>query len=134
MRLRNYTIRWISAETFLIAPSLTCCRSAKKRERCMSVSVSTHSTRRGKMSENNWFRSAVVGALSVAFLCLACDSAIAQRDQRERNSINREERGLSCNDNWSGDRASHCLIKEQTIAEIEGIIIVDGKINCRVTG
>jgi hypothetical protein len=64
---------------------------------------------------------------------MAYGSALAQRNERERNSINREERGLSCNDNWGGDRASTCLIKEQTIASTGGVITVDGKMNGGVT-
>jgi hypothetical protein len=71
--------------------------------------------------------------LLAAFLCLACDSAIAQRNERERNSVSREERGLSCNDNWGGDRPSRCLVKEQMIAATGGIITVDGRQNGGVT-
>jgi Putative adhesin len=85
------------------------------------------------MSENNWFRSVFALVFLAVFLCLVCDSARAQRSERERNSISREDRGLSCNDNWGGDRASHCLIKEQTIAATGGILTVDGRKNGGVT-
>ncbi len=80
------------------------------------------------MSENNWLKSTI---LLAAILCLACGSAVAQRSERERGA--REERGLACNDNWGGDHASHCVIKEQTIAASGGTVIVDGKKNGGVT-
>jgi DUF4097 and DUF4098 domain-containing protein YvlB len=57
-----------------------------------------------------------------AILCFICISAFAQRTERE-------ERGLTCNDNWNSDRASHCVIKEQTIPASGGMITVDGKKN-----
>ena len=80
------------------------------------------------MSENNWLRYTIL--LSVA-LCLACGSAVAQRGEREDRG--KEERGLSCNDNWGGDRASHCVIKEQMVAATGGTITVDGRKNGGVT-
>lgn len=82
------------------------------------------------MFDNNRLRSTIIVA---AILCLVCGSAVAQRGERERNSISRGERGLSCNDNWSGDRGSHCLIKEQMIAATGGTITVDGRKNGGVT-
>jgi DUF4097 and DUF4098 domain-containing protein YvlB len=69
--------------------------------------------------------------LSLALLRLACGPALAQRGGREDRS--KEERGLSCNDNWGGDRASHCVIKEQTVAATGGTITVDGRKNGGVT-
>jgi DUF4097 and DUF4098 domain-containing protein YvlB len=57
-----------------------------------------------------------------AILCLISISALAQRTERD-------ERGLTCNDNWNGNRASHCVIKEQTIPAGGGMITVDGKKN-----
>ncbi|HZF37370.1 MAG TPA: hypothetical protein VE715_00975 [Blastocatellia bacterium] len=69
--------------------------------------------------------------LSLAILCLACGSAFAQRGGRGDGG--KEERELSCNDNWGGDRASHCVIKEQMVAATGGMIIVDGKMNGGVT-
>lgn len=40
-----------------------------------------------------------------------------------------QEKGLSCDDNWSnGDRAGHCVMKEQTLAST-GSLAVDGKKN-----
>ncbi|HKC85907.1 MAG TPA: hypothetical protein VKG02_08040, partial [Blastocatellia bacterium] len=79
------------------------------------------------MSENNWLRSTVAGILLSAALGLACGTAVAQRGEREDRG--KEERGLSCNDNWSGDRASHCSIKEQMVAATGGTITVDGRMN-----
>lgn len=81
------------------------------------------------MSKNNSLRSTIVGILSSAILCLACSSAVAQRGERS----GKEDRELSCNDNWGGDRASHCLIKEQTVAATGGTIAVDGRKNGGVT-
>jgi DUF4097 and DUF4098 domain-containing protein YvlB len=83
------------------------------------------------MSKNNLRRSTVAGILSLAILCLACDSTFAQRGGREDRG--KEERGLSCGDNWGGDRASHCVIKEQTVAATGGTITVDGRKNGGVT-
>jgi Putative adhesin len=83
------------------------------------------------MSKNNLRRSTVAGILSLAILCLACDSTFAQRGGREDRG--KEERSLSCNDNWGGDRASHCVIKEQTVAATGGTITVDGRKNGGVT-
>src|SRR5215468_9470431 len=87
------------------------------------------------MSKNNSPRYTVgytvAGILSLALLCLACGSAFAQRGGREDRG--KEERGLSCNDNWGGDRASHCVIKEQTVAATTGTITVDGRKNGGVT-
>jgi DUF4097 and DUF4098 domain-containing protein YvlB len=60
---------------------------------------------------------------------LAGGSVFAQRSDRERSSVQRENRGFSCDGNWNGDRAGRCLIKEQTIASTGGIITVDGKMN-----
>ncbi|MGH9767307.1 MAG: DUF4097 family beta strand repeat-containing protein [Blastocatellia bacterium] len=85
------------------------------------------------MSENNLLRSTIAGILLSAILCLACGLAVAQRGGREREDRDKEERGLSCNDNWGGDRASHCLIKEQMIAVTGGTIMVDGRMNGGVT-
>jgi hypothetical protein len=82
------------------------------------------------MSENNWLKSSI---LLAAVLCLACGSAVAQRGNRDRGDYGGEQRGLSCNDNWGGDRASHCLIKEQAIAATGGTITVDGRKNGGVT-
>ena len=45
----------------------------------------------------------------------------------------REEKGLNCESGWNGDRASRCVIKEQTIPGAGGIITVDGKKNGGVT-
>jgi hypothetical protein len=78
------------------------------------------------MSENKWFKHLIVLA---AVLCLAYNSAIAQRDRGDQGDRSKEERGLSCNDNWNSDRASHCVIKEQMIAATGGTIVVDGKKN-----
>jgi DUF4097 and DUF4098 domain-containing protein YvlB len=60
-------------------------------------------------------------AVLLAFLCLASTPHFAQRSEKE-------ERGLNCNQNWNSDRASHCVIKEQTIPA-SGAIDVDGKKN-----
>jgi len=81
------------------------------------------------MSENNWLKGAI---LMAAVLCLACGSAVAQRSGRDHGD-HKEDRGLSCNDNWGGDRASHCVIKEQAITATGGTITVDGKKNGGVT-
>ncbi len=62
--------------------------------------------------------------LSLAVVCLAGVSTFAQRERGER-----DERGLSCNDNWNGDRPSRCVVKEQTIPAVSGVITVDGKTN-----
>jgi hypothetical protein len=86
------------------------------------------------MSKNNSLRSkiaGVAGILSSVILCLACGSAVAQRGEREDRG--KEERRLSCNDNWGGDRASHCVIKEQTVTATGGTITVDGRKNGGVT-
>lgn len=83
------------------------------------------------MSENNRFRSAIAGGMLAAILCLACNSVVAQRG--DRGDSPKEERGLSCNDNWGGDRPSHCVIKELTVAATGGVITVDGKMNGGVT-
>jgi hypothetical protein len=69
--------------------------------------------------------------LSLALLCLACGPALAQRGGREDRG--KEERELSCNDNRGGDRGSHCVIKEQTVATAGGTIAVDGRMNGGVT-
>ena len=47
----------------------------------------------------------------------------------------RTERGLSCDNNWSGWRKGegHCEIKEQTLPATGGVIKVDGKRNGGVT-
>lgn len=82
------------------------------------------------MSKNNLLRYPVAGILLSASLCLACDSSFAQRGGREDRG--KEERGLSCNDNSGGDRASHCVIKEQMVAA-GGAITVDGRLNGGVT-
>ena len=81
------------------------------------------------MSKNKWLMYSVAGVL--AFLCLACSSAVAQRG--ERGGQAKEERELSCNDNWNGDRPSYCMIKEQMIAASGGTITVDGRMNGGVT-
>src|SRR5262247_1278127 len=87
------------------------------------------------MSKNNSPRYTVgytvAGILSLALLCLACGPALAQRGGREDRG--KEERELSCNDNWGGDRGSHCVIKEQTVAPTGGTINVDGRKNGGVT-
>src|SRR5215467_10798331 len=83
------------------------------------------------MSKNNSFRPAVAGILSLAILCLACGPSFAQRAGRDDR--NKEERELSCNDNNRGDRGSHCMIKEETVAATGGTITVDGKMNGGVT-
>jgi DUF4097 and DUF4098 domain-containing protein YvlB len=88
------------------------------------------------MPKNNLVRSTVAGILSSAILCLACGSVGAQRSGREdrvKEDRAKEERGLSCNDNWGGDRASHCVIKEQLVAATGGTITIDGKQNGGVT-
>ncbi|HZS04892.1 MAG TPA: DUF4097 family beta strand repeat-containing protein [Blastocatellia bacterium] len=64
--------------------------------------------------------------LITAVFCFAGVSVFAQREER-----NREDRGLSCDDNW-GDRdgrRSHCEMKEQTIAATGSRISVDGRQN-----
>ncbi len=79
------------------------------------------------MSHNRWLK---ITMLITAILCLACNSAMAQRDRSDQREQSKEERGLSCNDgNWNSDRATHCLIKEQMIAATGGTIVVDGKQN-----
>ncbi|MBO0859265.1 MAG: hypothetical protein J2P21_12445 [Chloracidobacterium sp.] len=83
------------------------------------------------MSKNNSFSSAVAGILSLAILSLACGPAFAQRAGREDR--NKEERELSCSDNNNGDRGSHCMIKEETVAAAGGTITVDGRVNGGVT-
>ena len=87
------------------------------------------------MSKNNSPRYTVgytvAGILSLALLCLACGPTFAQRGGREDRG--KEERGLSCNDNRGGDRGSHCVIKEQTVAATGGTITVDGRMNGGVT-
>lgn len=57
--------------------------------------------------------------LSVMFATLSL-SAFAQKD--------REEKAMSCDSNWNGDRASHCVIQEQTTGAA-GTITVDGRKN-----
>ncbi len=81
------------------------------------------------MSKNNSLRYTVAVILSLAMLCLACGPVAAQRGER----AGKEERGLSCNDNWNSDRPSHCVIKEQTVAATSGAITVDGGRNGGVT-
>ncbi len=83
------------------------------------------------MSKNNSPGYTVAGILSLALLCLACGPALAQRGGREDRG--KEERELSCNDNRGGDRGSHCVIKEQTVAATGGMITVDGRKNGGVT-
>ncbi|MCI0391210.1 MAG: DUF4097 family beta strand repeat-containing protein [Acidobacteria bacterium] len=83
------------------------------------------------MSEDKWLKSTTAGILLSATLCLACGSVVAQRGDREDRG--KEERGLSCNDNWGGDRASHCVMKEQMVAATGGTITVDGRQNGGVT-
>jgi DUF4097 and DUF4098 domain-containing protein YvlB len=60
--------------------------------------------------------------LSAMLLSLTSMVALAQRE---------ESRGsLSCRDNWSNERlASHCEIKEQSLAPTGGVIAVDGRKN-----
>src|SRR5262249_60339839 len=84
------------------------------------------------MSEKNWLRFTVAGILLSATLCLACGSVVAQRGRSEDRG--KEERGLSCNDNWGGDRASNCVIKEQTVAAAGGTITVESRKNGGGTG
>jgi hypothetical protein len=83
------------------------------------------------MSEEKWLNFTISGILLSATLCLACGPVVAQRGEREDRV--KVARGLSCNDNWGGDRASHCVIKEQMIAATGGTITVDGKTNGGVT-
>jgi DUF4097 and DUF4098 domain-containing protein YvlB len=83
------------------------------------------------MSEDKWLRTTITGITLSAILCLACASAVAQRGEREDRG--KEDRGLSCNDNWGGDRPSHCVMKEQKIAATGGTITVDGRMNGGVT-
>jgi DUF4097 and DUF4098 domain-containing protein YvlB len=83
------------------------------------------------MKKNSLLGATVAGILSMAILCFACSSVVAQRSQREDRG--KEERGLSCNDNWNGDRPSHCVIKEQQVAATGGVITVDGRKNGGVT-
>ncbi len=71
------------------------------------------------------------GIMLSATLCFVCESASAQRAQRDDRG--KEERGLSCSDNWGGDRASYCVMKEQKIAATGGTITVDGRTNGGVT-
>jgi len=83
------------------------------------------------MFENKWLRYTTAGIMLSASLCLACGSVVAQRGEREDRS--KEDRGLSCNDNWGGDRPSHCVMKEQMVAATGGTITVDGRMNGGVT-
>jgi len=83
------------------------------------------------MFEDKWLRSTIAGTFLLATLCLACGSVVAQRAERDDRA--KEDRGLSCNDNWGGDRPSHCVIKEQMIAATGGTITVDGRTNGGVT-
>ncbi|HKQ76453.1 MAG TPA: DUF4097 family beta strand repeat-containing protein [Blastocatellia bacterium] len=83
------------------------------------------------MSEDKWLKSTIAGVLLPAILCLACDSVVAQRGEREDRG--KGEREFSCNDNWRSDRASHCVMKEQMIAATGGTILVDGRMNGGVT-
>lgn len=65
---------------------------------------------------------AVVGLFSV--------TAFGQGKRLDRGDREEhEDRGMSCENNWNGDRASHCVIKEQTIAATGNLISVDGKKN-----
>lgn len=69
------------------------------------------------MFRKNWLKTAMV---LLALLCAASAQAAAQGE--------REEKSLNCNNRWNGDRASHCVIKEQTIPAA-GLISADGKKN-----
>ena len=71
------------------------------------------------MVKKNWLRMMI---LLSALACLMSVSAVAQRSERE-------ERGLACNDNWNGNHASHCVIKEQTINATGGKLDIDGNKN-----
>jgi hypothetical protein len=77
------------------------------------------------MSEKKYFKCAVALA---AILTLASSSALAQRERGSERE-NREDRGLSCNDNWNSDRGSYCVVKEQMIQASGGTIVVDGSKN-----
>jgi DUF4097 and DUF4098 domain-containing protein YvlB len=73
------------------------------------------------MFRNNWLKTALV---LMAMLCAVSASAMAQTE--------RKEKGLNCDNRWNSDRASHCVIKEQTIPAA-ALIAVDGKKNGGVT-
>lgn len=68
---------------------------------------------------NRWLGRSV---LSVTMLSLTSVLAVAQREE-SRGSI-------SCRDDWSNERlASHCEIKEQSLAPTGGVIAVDARKN-----
>jgi DUF4097 and DUF4098 domain-containing protein YvlB len=83
-----------------------------------------------RTTKSTWTAGAAM-ILSLAILCLACGSAFAQRSGRDDRG--KEDRGLSCNDNWGGDRPSRCAIKEQMVAATGGTVTVDGRKNGGVT-
>ena len=64
------------------------------------------------------WRSVITGLLVASVAA----SALAQTEAKDRS-------GMSCNDNWNGDRlATHCEIQEQTIAS-SGALTVDARKN-----
>lgn len=77
---------------------------------------------KGKLIRIMFLLLAVVGLFSA--------TAFGQGRRQDRGDREeREERGMSCDNNRNGDRASHCVIKEQTIAATGNLISVDGKKN-----
>lgn len=74
---------------------------------------------RESISLDKWLRRFIFIA---AVCCLASASAAAQRA--------RGDGSLSCNDGWSNEeRASHCEVKEKTLAATGGTISVDSRRN-----
>lgn len=68
------------------------------------------------MFKKNWLKTAMV---LLALLCAACVQAAAQNEQKT----------LNCDKRWNnGDRAGHCVMKEQTIPAA-ALVSVDGKRN-----
>ncbi len=55
-------------------------------------------------------------AVTACLVCLAALPAFAQKSN-------------SCDGNWSGDRASFCVVREQTIPAVGGTLTVDGRQN-----
>ena len=71
------------------------------------------------MIGKNWLKRCAFVFVGV---CLASVSASAQRNDRAG--------ALDCNDDWSGNRlATHCEIKEQTLAATKGTLSVDAREN-----
>src|SRR5262245_34845156 len=73
------------------------------------------------MSKRTWLGSMI---LLPVIACFIGTSAFAQRERSER-----DDKDLSCNDNWDKGRPQNCVIKEQTIPASGGTITVDGKKN-----